>query len=99
MPFQRIALNNFFYLSAALGFTSLAVTSDWGVESKKYCAFAAVTGSVTFLECTSTDFMPMPTVGGWPTFPAFSVTHKPVGAPSFAAFAKGGIPHRSPHRF
>jgi hypothetical protein len=53
MAFQRISLNNFFYLSAALGFTSLAATNrDWPVESKKYCAFAAVTGSVTFLECS-----------------------------------------------
>jgi hypothetical protein len=37
--------------------------------------------------------------GGWPTFPALSRTNNTVGAPLFAPFAKGGIPHRSPHCF
>src|SRR5579864_1153268 len=34
---------------------------------------------------------------GGPPFPAFSVTHETVGAPSFAAFAKGGIRFFGPH--
>jgi hypothetical protein len=32
--------------------------------------------------------------GRAPAFPALSITHHPVGAPSFAAFAKGGISRR-----
>jgi hypothetical protein len=35
--------------------------------------------------------------GGRP-YPASSRTHHPVGAPSFAAFAKGGISHRQHNR-
>jgi hypothetical protein len=33
-----------------------------------------------------------------PPYPASSRTHHPVGAPSFAAFAKGGISHRQHNR-
>jgi hypothetical protein len=36
--------------------------------------------------------------GGPPSL-AFPLSHHTVGAPSFAAFAKGGIPHRPPHLF
>jgi len=35
---------------------------------------------------------------GGPPIPAFYKTHKTVGAPSFAAFAKGGIPHSTPFK-
>jgi hypothetical protein len=35
--------------------------------------------------------------GGRPTLPAFSLTHNDMVGPSLALFAKGGIPHRSPH--
>jgi hypothetical protein len=52
MPFQRIVLNNFFYLSSAFGLTQIAVNQGLEDEYKKACVFGAITASVAFLECS-----------------------------------------------
>jgi hypothetical protein len=52
MPFQRIVLNNFFYLSSALRLTSLAANPEVDEDHRRACAFGAVAASVAFLECS-----------------------------------------------
>ncbi|HWS17187.1 MAG TPA: hypothetical protein VN223_04195, partial [Candidatus Elarobacter sp.] len=52
MPFRRITLNNFFYLSSAFGLTQIAANQGLEAEYRKACVFGAVTASVAFLECS-----------------------------------------------
>jgi hypothetical protein len=52
MPYRRVTLHNFFYLSSALQLTFLSAQSGLDEDGKRACVFGAIAASVAFLECS-----------------------------------------------